>query len=161
MGILWALRVVTALPAANSGTSPSPPGRRTHQYKETVMNPIRAIRRLACILAGLAAAFAAAAPAALASTSPGRTWPLSWADPPLPPGWNKHPPLPAGTHPAVTYPPGWNKHPPLPAHVHGLVTGGLPGWQITLIAAAVLAAAAVVLLARARAARRRGAASPA
>jgi hypothetical protein len=126
------------------------------------MNPVRAIGRLACILAGLAVAFAAAVPAALASTPPGRTWPLSWADPPLPPGWNKHPPLPAGPHPAVRYPPGWNKHPPLPAHVHGLVTGGMAGWQITLIAAAaVLAAAIVVVLARARAARRRAAANPA
>jgi hypothetical protein len=113
------------------------------------MNPIRAIRRLACILAGLAVGFAATAPAALATPQP------------RPPGWNKHPPLPAGTHPAVKYPPGWNKHPPLPAHVHALATGGIPGWQITLIAAATVLAAAVVLLARARAARRRAAASPA
>jgi ABC-type phosphate transport system permease subunit len=114
------------------------------------MNPICAIRRLACILAGLAVAFAATAPAALATPRP------------TPPGWNKHPPLPASTHPAVQYPPGWNKHPPLPAHVHTLATGGMPGWQITLIAAAtVLAAAVVVLAARARAARRRAAASPA
>jgi hypothetical protein len=126
------------------------------------MNPIRAICRLACILAGLAVTFAAAVPAALASTSPGRTRLLSWADPPLPPGWNKHPPLPAATHPALRYPPGWNKHPPLPAHVHALATGGMPGWQITLIAtAAVVLAAAVVLLARARTARRRAEASPA
>jgi hypothetical protein len=124
------------------------------------MNPIRAIRRLACILAGLAAAFTAAVPAALAATSPGQARPLSWADPPLPPGWNKHPPLPAGTHPAVNYPPGWNKHPPLPAHVHALATGGMPGWQIALIAAVVLATAVAGLLARARTARRR-AASPA
>jgi hypothetical protein len=114
------------------------------------MNPIRAIRHLACILAGLAAAFVTTAPAALATP------------PPRPPGWNKHPPEPAATHPAVNYPPGWNKHPPLPAHARGLVTGGMPGWQITLIAAAtVLAATIVVLLARARAARRRAAASPA
>jgi hypothetical protein len=115
------------------------------------MNPIRAIRRLACILAGLAVAFAAAAPAALATPRP------------RPPGWNKHPPQPAGTHRAVNYPPGWNKHPPLPAHAHALATGGMPGWQITLIAAAVtvLGTAAVVLLVRARAARRHAAASPA
>jgi hypothetical protein len=114
------------------------------------MNPIRAIGRAASILAGLAAAFAGTAPAALATPRP------------RPPGWNKHPPLPAGTYPAVRYPPGWNKHPPLPAHVHALVTGGMPGWQIILIAAAtVLAAAVVVLLARTRAARRRAAASPA
>lgn len=71
------------------------------------MNPVRAIRYLACMLAGLAVTFAAAVPAALASTPPGRTRPLSWADPPLPPGWNKHPPL--------------------PAHAHGRVTGGMPG----------------------------------
>jgi hypothetical protein len=76
-------------------------------------------------------------PAALASTSPRRIWPLSWADPPLPPGWNKRPPL--------------------PTHVHALATGGMPGWQITLIAAAavLLAAALAVLATRIRATRRR------
>ena len=107
------------------------------------MNPIRVIRRAAGILAGLTAALAfTAVPAVLASTSPTQTRPLSWAGPPLPPGWNKHPPL--------------------PAQVHSLATEGMPGWQIILIGAAVLAAtAAVVLLARARAARRRAAASPA
>jgi hypothetical protein len=124
------------------------------------MNPIRAIRRLACIPAGLAAAFAAA-PAALAAASPGQARALSWADPPLPPGWNKHPPLPARPHPALRYPPGWNKHPPLPAHAHALATGGLPGWQITVIAAAMALAAAFLLVARARATRRRTAARPA
>jgi hypothetical protein len=109
------------------------------------MHPIRAIGHAARVLAGLAAAvlaLAAPVPAVLASTSPRRARLLSWADPPLPPGWNKHPPL--------------------PAHVHALATGGLPGWQIALIAAAAVFAAAVVgLLARARAARRRAAASPA
>ena len=46
--------------------------------------------------------------------------------------------------------------------IHATATGGMPGWQIALIAAAVLASAvAAVLLARARAARRRTAASPA
>jgi len=130
------------------------------------MNSLRAIRRLACILAGLAVAFAAAVPAALAalaSASPGQARALSWADPPLPPGWNKHPPLPASTPPALRYPPGWNKHPPLPAHVHALVTGGLPGWQIALIAAAaaLLAAALIALLARARTARRQATTSAA
>jgi hypothetical protein len=125
------------------------------------MNPIRAIRRLACILAGLAAALTAAVPAALASTPPGPSRLLSWADPPLQPGWNKHPPLPASPPPALRFPPGWNKHPPLPAHAHALATGGMPGWPITLIAAAGLAAAAILLVARARAARRRTAARPA
>ena len=47
------------------------------------MNPIRHLRRLAAVLAGLAVrllGLAAFAPAAFAS-------------PPEPPGWNKHPPL--------------------------------------------------------------------
>ena len=110
------------------------------------MNPIRAIAWAARVLAGLAAAvlaFTAAVPAALASTSPRQARPLSWADPPLPPGWNKHPPR--------------------PAHAHALATGGLPGWQITLIAgAAVLLVTALAAAAyRLWAARRRAAASPA
>jgi hypothetical protein len=88
------------------------------------MNPIRTIRRLAGILAGLAAAalaFAAAAPAALATLPP--------PEPAAPPG--------------VT--------PPVVIH-----TGGMPGWQITLIAAgaALLTALLAVLLDRARTARR-------
>jgi len=54
-------------------------------------------------------------------------------------------------------PPGGNGgtvQPPLPAHV--IVTGGMPGWQITLIAAAaaLLAAVLAVFVDRARAARR-------
>ena len=77
------------------------------------------IRRLAAILAGLAGALlavAAVAPAALADPFP-----------PRPPGWDKHPPLP---------PPG--------AGIHVVVVGGMPGWQIALIAigAALLAASA-------------------
>jgi hypothetical protein len=77
------------------------------------------IRRLAAILAGLAGALlavAAVAPAALADPFP-----------PRPPGWDKHPPLP---------PPG--------AGIHVVVVGGMPGWQIALIAigAALLAATA-------------------
>lgn len=95
------------------------------------MNPIRRICRVANVLAGLAGvllALAAAAPAALAS-----------GQPPLPP-----------------LPPGWNKHPPLPVQVHTVVAGGMPGWQITLIAigAALVAATAAVLADRARTARR-------
>ena len=60
-------------------------------------------------------------------------------------------------------PPGWNKHPPLPARSHPVVTGGMPGWQITLIAAAValLAVVLAVIVYRIRAARRRGTASAA
>ena len=97
------------------------------------MNLIHAIRRLAGILAGLATAALAstAAPAALASTPPGRAWLPSWAGPPLPPGWNKHPPLPVHAHAAVT------------------------GWQATLIGVALLVATLAVLAGRAWAARRK------
>jgi hypothetical protein len=45
---------------------------------------------------------------------------------------------------------------PAPVPEHVVIVGGMPGWQITLIAgmAAVLTAAAAVILDRARAARR-------
>jgi hypothetical protein len=109
------------------------------------MNPAHAIRHLArALAAALAAGLACAvAPAALATSRP------------LPPGWDKHPPLPAA-HPALRFPPGWNKHPPLPAHAHTLATGGLPGWQITLLVViAILLAAALAVTYRLRATRRR------
>jgi hypothetical protein len=54
------------------------------------------------------------------------------------------------------------KHAPTaPAHIHTVVIGGMPSWQITLIAvgAALLAAALAVLLDRAWAARRRATAT--
>jgi hypothetical protein len=104
------------------------------------MNPIRHIRRLAAALAGALLAFAAAAPAALAS-----------GPPPLPPGWNKHPPLPPGhIHQPV-------HQAPVPVPVHTVVIGGMPGWQIALIAlgTALVAATAAVLVDRAWAARRK------
>ena len=93
------------------------------------MNLIRTIRRLACTLAGLAAAalvFAGAAPAALARPVP-----------------------PPDLRPAEFVPA------PAPA-IRTVVVGGMPGWQITLIAAgaAALAAVLALLLARAWAARR-------
>jgi hypothetical protein len=105
------------------------------------MNPIRHIGRFAAVLAGLACAWlglAAAAPAAFATPGPI----------PLPGG-------PAG--PILTPPPqapGTAKHPPLPVQVHTVVIGGMPGWQIALIAvgAALLAATVAVLADRARAA---------
>jgi hypothetical protein len=95
------------------------------------MNRIPPVRRLATTLAALAGAllaFATAAPAALAS-----------GQPPVPPGWYKHPPLP-----------------PHRTGIHTVVASGMPGWQITLIAAgaALLAATTAVLLDRARNARR-------
>jgi hypothetical protein len=113
------------------------------------MNPIRAIRRLACTLAAVAVTLAAAVPAALASASPGQARALSWADPP-------------STPPALRYRPGWNKHPPLPAHAHALVTGGLPGWQTTLIViTGALLATALAVTYRRRAMRRRATATTA
>ena len=107
------------------------------------MNPIRHVRRLAAALAGLASAllaFAAAAPAALARPGPPRPWqPAHPSLHPLPPGWSKHPPLPAAhIHQLV--------HASVP--VRTVVIGGMPGWQIALIAlGAALFAAAVAVLA--------------
>ena len=78
------------------------------------------IRRLAAALAGLAGtllAFAAAAPVAFAS---------------YPPPGHIHQPV---------------HQPSIPAPAHTVVIGGMPGWQIALIAVgAALAAAAVAIL---------------
>jgi len=54
-------------------------------------------------------------------------------------------------------PSGWDKHPPSGAGIHVVVVGGMPGWQIALIAigAALLAATAAVLADRAWAIRRK------
>jgi len=86
------------------------------------MNRCHALGHLAVLVAGLAGAVVAfaAVPAALASASPRPAWPLSWADPPLPPGWNKHPRLPD------------------PARVHTALAGGIPGWQLTLMAVTIV-----------------------
>ena len=93
------------------------------------MNPIRHIRRVATVLAGLAGALLAfaAAPAAFALPAP-----------PLGGSGGTSPPAP-------------------PVQIHTVVMGGMPGWQIALIAigAALFAAAAAVLLDRAWTARRR------
>jgi hypothetical protein len=64
---------------------------------------------------------------------------------------------PAFAVPPPPEPPGWNKHPPLPSQVHTVVIGGMPGWQIALIAAgtALLAATVAVLAYRAWTARRK------
>ena len=103
------------------------------------MNGIRHIRRLAGVLAGLAGvllASAAVVPAAFAGTNPI----------PDPAGYVGDPFI--GTSPVA----------PVPATtVHVINTGGMPGWQIALIAigAALLAATVAVLLDRAWAARRK------
>ena len=121
------------------------------------MRPIRHIRRVAAALAGLACAWlgiAMAAPAAFAAV---RVPPPSGAPPGIamlhdPPGWNKHPPLAAHIHPLV-------HQAPRPVPVHTVVVGGMPGWQIALIAAAaaLIAATVAVLADRARTARRKSA----
>ena len=89
------------------------------------------IRRICCFLAGLPwragalAASAAAVPAVAATV------------PPLPPGWNHRPPMPLEYifGPVVKVP------------GRTVVIGGMPGWQIALIAAgAALLAAVLVLL---------------
>jgi hypothetical protein len=87
------------------------------------------VRRLAAALAGLAATLLA-----FAAVAPGA---LAQPFPPRPPGWDKHPPPGAG--------------------IHIVVVGGIPGWQIALIAigAALLAATAAVLADRAWAIRRK------
>jgi hypothetical protein len=112
-----------------------------YEPKEIVMNPIRHIRRIAGVLAGVACGWlglAVAAPAAFAGASPT--------------------PGPAGYITPGAEPPGW--HPPgyqAPLPVHTVVIGGMPGWQIALIAvgAALLAATAAVLVYRAWTSRRK------
>ena len=85
------------------------------------MNRCHALGHLAVIMAGLAGAVVAfAAVPALASASPKPARLLSWADPPLPPGWNKHTRLPD------------------PARVHAALAGGIPGWQLTLMAVTIV-----------------------
>jgi hypothetical protein len=113
--------------------------RSRFEPKETVMNPIRNVRRVAGVLAGLACAWlglAMAAPAAFAVTHP-TPGPAGYITPGAP-GF----PVP---------PPG----PPSAVQVHTVVVGGMPGWQIALIAmgAALFAATAAVLADRTRAAR--------
>jgi hypothetical protein len=93
------------------------------------VNPIGLIRRFAAVVVGLAAAVLLATPA-FARLEP--------------------------------YPGGQNVAPasvPAQVQMHSIVAGGIPGWQIALIAvgAALLAAALAVLADRALAARRRAA----
>jgi hypothetical protein len=109
------------------------------------MNLIRHIRHLAGVLAGLACAWlgpAVAAPAAFA----------------------EGPPIPG---PAGYITPGSagyiTPQPEPPVQVHTVVVGGMPGWQIALIAigAALFAATAAVLVDRVWASRRKPAAAAA
>ena len=109
------------------------------------MNPVRRLTAALAGLAGVLLAFAAVAPAALARSFP-----------PRPPGWDKHPPLPPGHVAGPVLGPDRAGYPPT-SYVRTVVTGGMPGWQIALIAigAALLAAAVAVLLDRALAAHRK------
>jgi hypothetical protein len=86
------------------------------------MNRRHGLGHHAVIVAGLAGAVLtfATVPGAPASTSPRRDVLLSSADPPLPAGWNKHPPLPD------------------PARAHAALAGGMPGWQLTLMAVTIV-----------------------
>ena len=90
------------------------------------MNRWHALGPLAVIVAGLAGAVVAFATVP-AAASPRRARLLSWADPPLPPGWNKHP------------------RPPDPARVHAALAGGIPGWQLILMAVTIVLLVATVV----------------
>jgi hypothetical protein len=122
------------------------------------IHPIRRITGMLAGLAGALLAFTAAPPAAFATRLP-----------PAGGTGSQPPPAPAGAHIGVVPPPGVasrlqgppglapaRPHPTV-AHLHAAVTGGMPGWQITVIAigAALLAAVLAVLLDRMWAARRR------
>jgi hypothetical protein len=114
------------------------------------MNPIRHLRRVAGVLAGLAGAwlgFAVAAPAAFAIGPPPPVGPGGYIIPSAePPDWNRHH-LPYGHWTGPVY----------KAPIHTVVVGGMPGWQIALIAlvATLVAATVAVLVDRAWAARRK------
>jgi hypothetical protein len=94
--------------------------------KETVMNPFRHIRRITAVLAALAAAVLVATPAFAMTRVPG-----------------------GGAYVAPASAPAQIQY-------RTIVAGGMPGWQIALIAAgaALLAATLAVLADRARTGRR-------
>jgi hypothetical protein len=98
-----------------------------NDHEEVAMNHIHRIRRIAVLLSGMAAA----------ALTFGATSPAAFAEH-VPPAGGSGPPGQA------------------PAQVHTVVIGGMPGWQIALIAVgtALLAAALAVLFDRARTARR-------
>jgi hypothetical protein len=115
------------------------------------MNHIRRIRRIAAALAGLACACLAltvAAPAAFAQalSSPG--------DGGMPAAWVREALLRGEDLAAVS---GSGSVSSAPAVTRTIVTGGMPGWQIALIAAgaALLAATLALLADRVRAAHRK------
>jgi len=102
------------------------------------MNPLKRIRRFAAVLPGLAGALVAF----------GAT-----------PAFAVHVPPPGSGSGVSTSPVGTTA----PVEVHTVVVGGMPGWQVALIAivAALLAATVAVLLDRARGSRRKAIAAAA
>jgi hypothetical protein len=116
------------------------------------MNRFNIIVRLVMTLSGLAGAVLAFS-AGAAHAAVARVMRPLGGDPHGRPGL-------ASPRPA---PPGWTRHPPLPAHVHPIAASGVPGWQIILIVAgaALLTAALAVSLYQMRTARRRAAATAA
>ena len=96
------------------------------------MNPLKRIRRFAAVLAGLAGALAAFG---------------------VTPAFAMHVPPPGSGSGVTSSPVGATT----PVEVHTVFVGGMPGWQIALIAvvAALLAATVAVVLDRARTARRK------
>lgn len=109
------------------------------------MNPIKHLRRFAAVLTSLAAglvAFGATAALAMPVPDPGAGYTPVFARPVPIPGTEFRPSAPV---------PG-----PARTVTHTVVMGGMPGWQITLIAlgAALAAAAVTIVLARARAGHR-------
>jgi hypothetical protein len=113
----------------------------SNDHEEIAMNGIHPIRRVSGVLAGLAGAWlglAVAAPAAFAIGPPPPVGPGGYIIPSAePPIREPHPLLPYGhwTGPVYKVP------------VHTVVVGGMPGWQIALIAAgAALVAATVAVI---------------
>jgi hypothetical protein len=123
----------------------------SNDHEEIAMNGIHPIRRVAGVLAGLACAWlglAVAAPAAFAVGPPPPVGPGGYIIPSAePPIREPHPLLPYGhwTGPVSKVP------------VHTVVAGGMPGWQIALIAvgAALVAATVAVIVDHSWAARRK------
>jgi hypothetical protein len=106
--------------------------------REDPMRKLTAARTVGARLGRLAAVLAAISTSLLVTVS---GVPAAFARPVPPPG-GSYGPAPAGPVPVTT--------------IHVITTGGMAGWQITLIAlaAALLAATAAVFADRARAARR-------
>ncbi len=100
------------------------------------MNRFHAIARLAVLVAGLAVALPAFC-AGCVSVAVARV-PVPWGG-----GPHRRPSLAS----RLPRPPGWNKHPPLPdpARIHAALAGGIPGWQVTLMAVTVVLLAATLV----------------